>query len=331
MADEQELDEQELNTILDRLIRGKAPGEILGQSGLVGDLTRRLVERVLDGEMTAHLGYEKHAQGGRDGGNSRNGRTKKRVKTDMAEIDLEVPRDRDGTFDPVMVAKGQRRLPGFDEKVIALYARGMTTREIQGHLKELYGVEVSPALISAVTDAVMEDVRAWQARPLEAVYPIVYLDAIHVKLRVSGHVQNQAVYLALAINLEGQKELLGLWVGESGGEGAKFWLSVLTELKNRGLQDILIAAVDGLKGFPDAIEAVFPRTQVQLCIVHLTRGSLRYVSWKERKAVARDLKPDVADALGEPDAVLRLSARDPEGYLHDERGGVGRSRIGPLP
>jgi len=290
MADEQELDEQELNAILDRLIRGKAPGEILGQTGLVGDLTRRLVERVLDGEMTAHLGYEKHAQAGRDGGNSRNGRTRKRVKTDTAEIDLEVPRDRDGTFDPVMVAKGQRRLPGFDEKVIALYARGMTTREIQGHLKELYGVEVSPALISAVTDAVLEDVRAWQARPLEAVYPIVYLDAIHVKLRVSGHVQNQAVYLALAINLEGQKELLGLWVGESGGEGAKFWLSVLTELKNRGLQDILIAAVDGLKGFPDAIEAVFPKTQVQLCIVHLTRGSLRYVSWKERKAVARDLK-----------------------------------------
>jgi len=290
MADEQELDEQELNAILDRLIRGKAPGEILGQTGLVGDLTRRLVERVLDGEMTAHLGYEKHAQEGRNGGNSRNGKTKKCVKTDTAEIDLEVPRDRDGTFDPMMVAKGQRRLPGFDEKVIALYARGMTTREIQGHLKELYGTEVSPALISAVTDAVLEDVRAWQARPLEEVYPIVYLDAIHVKLRVSGHVQNQAVYLALAINLEGQKELLGLWVGESGGEGSKFWLSVLTELKNRGLQDILIAAVDGLKGFPDAIEAVFPKTQVQLCIVHLIRGSLRYVSWKERKAVARDLK-----------------------------------------
>jgi putative transposase len=287
---EQEMDEQELNAILDRMIRGKAPEEILGQTGLVGDLTRRLVERVLDGEMTAHLGYEKHAQEGRNGGNSRNGKTKKRVKTDTAEIDLEVPRDRDGTFDPMMVAKGQRRLPGFDEKVIALYARGMTTREIQGHLKELYGTEVSPALISAVTDAVLEDVRAWQARPLEAVYPIVYLDAIHVKLRVSGHVQNQAVYLALAINLEGQKELLGLWVGESGGEGSKFWLSVLTELKNRGLQDILIAAVDGLKGFPDAIEAVFPKTQVQLCIVHLIRGSLRYVSWKERKAVARDLK-----------------------------------------
>jgi len=269
-------------------VKGKAPEEILGQGGLVKDLTRRLVERVLEGEMTAHLGYEKHAQEGRDGGNSRNGKTGKRVKTDSAEIEIEVPRDREGSFDPQMVAKGQRRLPGFDEKVIALYARGMTTREIQGHLKELYQVEVSPALISAVTDAVMEDVRAWQARALDPVYAIVYLDAIHVKLRTAGHVQSQAVYLALAITLQGHKELLGLWVGEA--EGAKFWLSVLTELKNRGVEDILIAAVDGLKGFPDAIEAVFPKTQVQLCIVHLIRSSLRYVSWKERRAVARDLK-----------------------------------------
>ena len=288
MADEHGISEKELNAILDRLVSGKAPEEIMGQGGLVKDLTRRLVERVLEGEMTAHLGYEKHAQEGRDGGNSRNGKTDKRVKTDSAEMGIEVPRDRDGTFDPQMVAKGQRRLPGFDEKVIALYARGMTTREIQGHLKELYQVDVSPTLISAVTDAVMEDVRAWQARGLDPVYPIVYLDAIHVKLRTAGHVQSQAVYLALAINLQGYKELLGLWVGEA--EGAKFWLSVLTELKNRGVQDILIAAVDGLKGFPDAIEAVFPKNQVQLCIVHMIRSSLRYVSWKERRAVARDLK-----------------------------------------
>jgi len=288
MADEHEFSEKELNAILDRLVSGKAPEEIMGQGGLVKDLTRRLVERALEGEMTAHLGYEKHAQEGRDGGNSRNGKTGKRVKTDSAGIGIEVPRDREGTFDPQMVAKGQRRLPDFDEKVIALYARGMTTREIQGHLKELYQTDVSPTLISAVTDAVLEDVRAWQARGLDPVYPIVYLDAIHVKLRTGGHVQNQAVYLALAINLQGYKELLGLWVGEA--EGAKFWLSVLTELKNRGVQDILIAAVDGLKGFPDAIEAVFPQTQVQLCIVHLIRSSLRYVSWKERRAVARDLK-----------------------------------------
>lgn len=288
MADEHGITEKELNAILDRLVKGKAPEEIMGQGGLVKDLTRRLVERVLEGEMTAHLGYEKHAQEGHNGGNSRNGKSGKRVKTDSAEMGIEVPRDREGTFDPQMVAKGQRRLPGFDEKVIALYARGMTTREIRGHLMELYQVEVSPTLISAVTDAVMDDVRAWQARALDPVYPIVYLDAIHVKLRTGGHVQSQAVYLALAINLQGHKELLGLWVGEA--EGAKFWLSVLTELKNRGVQDILIAAVDGLKGFPDAIEAVFPKTQVQLCIVHLIRNSLRYVSWKERRAVARDLK-----------------------------------------
>ena len=352
MAEEQELSEKELNAVLDRLIQGKTPEDILGQTGLVKDLTRRLVERVLEGEMTAHLGYEKHAQEGRDGGNSRNGKTGKRVKTDTSEIDLEVPRDRDGTFEPVMVAKGQRRLPGFDEKVIALYARGMTTREIQGHLKELYQVEVSPTLISAVTDAVLEDVRAWQARPLDAVYPIVYLDAIHVKMRTAGHVESQAVYLALAINLQGQKELLGLWVGEA--EGAKFWLSVLTELKNRGVQDILIAAVDGLKGFPDAIEAVYPEDpgaavyrapHPRLAALRVLEGTQGRGPGPEGdlpgadarggrrgpggvcRALGRTIpadQPDVADALDQPDAVLRLSAGDPEGYLHDERGGVGQ-------
>jgi putative transposase len=203
-------------------------------------------------------------------------------------LDIEVPRDREGSFEPQLVPKRRRRLPGFDDKVLALYARGMSTREIQGHLKELYGVEVSPSLISVVTDAVLEDVEAWQTRPLDPFYPIVYLDALHLKLRVDRHVQTCAVYVALALNAEGHKELLGLWVGEA--EGAKFWLAVLTELKNRGVDDILIAAVDGLKGFPDAIGAVFPRTQIQLCIVHMIRNSLRYVSWKHRKAVARDLR-----------------------------------------
>lgn len=278
----------EVDALLDKLIKDKTPEEILGESGVLKELTRRLVERALEAEMTAHVGYEKHALDGRNGENSRNGRTRKRVKTAAAELEIEVPRDRDGSFDPQFVRKGQRRLPGFDDKVIALYARGMTTREIQGHLKELYGVEVSPTLISTVTDAVLEDVIAWQSRPLDALYPVVYLDAIHLKLRSEGHVQTLAVYLALALNLEGQKELLGLWVGEA--EGAKFWLSVLTELKNRGVDDILIAAVDGLKGFPEAIEAVYPRTRVQLCIVHMVRSSLRYVSWKERKAVTRDLR-----------------------------------------
>jgi len=280
--------DEEVDAALVELLKGHRPEDILSEGGLVQDLTKRLVERALEGEMTDHLGYEKHATEGRDGGNSRNGRSRKTVKTGDAELEIEVPRDREGSFDPKLVPKGRRRLPGFDNKVIALYARGLTTRDIQGDLLEIYGVDVSPSLISAVTDSVLEDVKAWQSRPLDAVYPMVYLDAIHVKMRSSGHVQNTAVYVALAINMEGNKELLGLWVGES--EGAKFWLSVLTELKNRGVQDILIAAVDGLKGFPEAIESVFPKTQIQLCIVHMVRNSLRYVSWKERKVVAADLR-----------------------------------------
>ena len=288
MAEKKDATEREVNELLDNLLEGRSPEEIMGGGGLLDALTKRVMERALEGELTDHLGYEKHAREGRNSGNSRNGRTRKRVKTDTSEFEIEVPRDRDSTFDPQFVRKGQRRLPGFDEKVIALYARGMTTREIQGHLKELYKVEVSPSLISAVTDAVLADAKAWQGRPLDTVYPIVYLDAIHVKVRSRGHVQTHAVYLALALTLEGNKELLGLWVGEA--EGAKFWLSVLTELKNRGVEDILIASIDGLKGFPEAIESVFPKTQVQLCIVHLVRGSLRFVAWKERKAVARDLR-----------------------------------------
>lgn len=280
--------QKELDTMLDELVRDRSPEEILGETGLVKELTRRLVERALEGEMAEHLGYERHATSGTNSGNSRNGTGSKTVLSDTGPLEIAVPRDRNGAFEPQLVEKRQRRLPGFDDKVIALYARGMTTREIQGHLKELYGTEVSPALISSVTDSVLDDVKAWQNRALSSVYPIVYLDAIHVKMRNSGRVESCAVYLALAVNLEGNKELLGLWIGAA--EGAKFWLSVLTELQSRGVQDILIACVDGLKGFPDAIESVFPRTEIQLCIVHLVRNSLRYVSWKERKAVARDLK-----------------------------------------
>jgi len=295
----------DIDKMLDELIKGKKPDEILGKDGVLKELTKRLVERALEGEMTHHLGYEKHAPDGRNSGNSRNGKSSKSVKGDSGELDISVPRDREGNFEPELVKKGQRRLPGFDDKVLALYARGMTTREIQGHLHELYGVEVSPTLISRVTDTVLEDVRAWQGRPLDPVYPIVYLDAIHVKMRASGHVQSQAVYLALGINLEGHKELLGLWVGEA--EGAKFWLSVLTELKNRGLQDILIACVDGLKGFPEAIESMFPKTQIQLCIVHMIRNSLRYVSWKERKTVAAALRA-IYSATTEEAALQALEA-----------------------
>lgn len=254
--------------------------------------------------MTHHLGYPPKAPEGKNSGNSRNGKTTKTVKTGAEDVDLRIPRDRNGQFEPQIVKKHQRRLPGFDDKVLALYARGLTTRDIQGHLEELYDLEVSPALISAVTDTVLEEVTAWQSRPLESVYPIVYLDAIHLKLRQGGQVKNQAVYLALGITLEGYKELLGLWIGEQ--EGSKFWLSVLTELKNRGVRDILIACVDGLTGFPDAIETAYPKTQVQLCIVHMVRNSLKYVSWKERKTVAADLKT-IYSAANEEAAEQALS------------------------
>jgi putative transposase len=283
--------------LLDELLEGKSPEEILGEKGLLDDLTKRLVERALEGEMTHHLGYPPRSPAGQLTGNSRNGKTQKTVKGKTGEMEITVPRDRNGDFEPQLVKKHQRRLPGFDDKVIALYAHGMTTRMIAGHLKELYGVDVSPSLISAVTDTVIEDVKAWQSRPLDTVYPIVYLDAIHLKMRTEGQVQNQAVYLALGINLDGYKELLGLWIGES--EGSKFWLGVLTELQNRGVEDILIACVDGLKGFPEAIETVYPKTQVQLCIIHLVRHSLRYVSWKERKSVAADLRTIYTAATAE--------------------------------
>ncbi len=283
--------------LLDELLAGKKPEEILGKDGLLDELTKRLAERALEGEMTHHLGYPPHSPAGQHTGNSRNGKTHKTVKGQTGEMEITIPRDRNGEFEPQLVKKHQRRLPGFDDKVIALYAHGMTTRMIAGHLKELYGVDVSPSLISAVTDTVIEDVKAWQSRPLDAVYPIVYLDAIHLKMRSEGRVQNTAVYLALGINLDGYKELLGLWIGES--EGSKFWLGVLTELQNRGIEDILIACVDGLKGFPEAIETVYPKTQVQLCIVHMVRHSLRFVSWKKRKSVATDLRTIYTAATAE--------------------------------
>jgi len=284
MVDKQD----EADKLLDELIKGKTPEEIAGEGGLLQQLTKRLYERALEGEMTHHLGYPPKAPEGKNTGNSRNGKTAKKLKTDTGDLDIAVPRDRNGEFEPQLVKKHQRRTSSFDEKVLALYARGMTTRDIQEHLKELYQTEVSPALISAVTDAILEDVKTWQSRPLDPVYPIVYLDAIHLKMRESGQVKNQAVYLALGINVEGHKELLGLWVGEH--EGSKFWLNVLNELKNRGARDILIACVDGLSGFPEAIETAYPKAQVQLCIVHMVRNSLKYVSWKQRKVVAADLK-----------------------------------------
>lgn len=277
------------NELLDQLLRDyRKPEDIIGENGLLNQLTKALMERALEAEMTSHLGYPKHDPAGRDKKNSRNGKSVKTVQGDFGSAVIGVPRDRDGSFTPQILPKSQRRFIGFDDKIISMYSRGMTAREIQAHLEEIYGVEVSPTLISSVTDAVMDEVKAWQGRPLDAVYPILYLDAIMVKVRDGGHVSNRAVYLAIGVTMSGVKEVLGLWIAQT--EGAKFWLQVVTELKNRGVCDIFIACVDGLKGFPEAIEAVFPKTEVQLCIVHLVRHSLNYVSWKQRKAVAGDLK-----------------------------------------
>ncbi len=275
--------------LIDQLLEGNtSPEDILGEDGLLRRLTKRVAERVLEAEMEQHLGYSKHDVTGNNTGNSRNGKSGKTVRSVHGEIDLQVPRDRNGQFAPQLVKKGERQLNGFDERIISLYAKGMTTRDIQAHFMEVYGVEVSASFISQVTNGVMEEVKAWQNRPLDSVYPIVYLDALVVRSRSSGGVENKSVYLALGINREGEKELLGLWLAQT--EGARFWLSVMTELKNRGVQDILLACTDGLKGFAQAIEAVYPQTRVQLCIVHQVRHSLRYVSWKQRKAVAADLR-----------------------------------------
>lgn len=277
------------DALLDELLKGhSSPEDILGEDGLLKQLTKRMVERALEAEMTEHLGYEPHSLEGRATGNSRNGKSRKTIQSGNGQFEIEVPRDREGSFEPQLVKKRQRRLEGFDDKILAMYACGLSTREIQAQLEELYGVEVSPALISSVTAAVHDEVKAWQSRPLAAVYPILYFDALVVKSREEGPVKNKAVYLALGINLEGEKELLGLWMSEN--EGANFWLSVFNDLKNRGVEDCFVACVDGLKGLPRAIEAVFPQTQVQLCIVHKVRGSLKYVPWKERKAVAADLR-----------------------------------------
>jgi len=281
--------------LIDKLLADyKKPEDIIGENGLLKQLTKALLERAMQAEMTEHLGYEKHDSAGHNSGNSRNGGTTKTLKGDFGEMPLETPRDRNGSYEPKIIGKGQTRFTGFDDKIISMYARGMSTREIQGHLEEIYKVEVSPTLISNVTEAVMEEVKSWQSRPLDAVYPIVYLDALVVKIREAGQVRNKAIYVAIGVNMQGNKEVLGLWAGTGGNnnsEGAKFWLQVITELKNRGVADVFIACIDGLKGFPEAIEAVFPQAQVQLCIVHQVRGSLNYVSWKQRKEVAADLKP----------------------------------------
>jgi putative transposase len=269
---------------LDQLLEGRDPQAVFSKDGLFDELKKALAERVLNAELDDHL--ENEAAEGR--ANRRNGHSKKTVLTESARIDVRIPRDREGTFDPKLIQRYQRRFPGFDDKIVSMYARGMSVREIQGHLAELYGIDVSPDLISTVTDAVLETVAEWQNRPLEASYPLVFFDALRVKIRDEGLVRNKAIYIALGVAADGTKDVLGLWIENT--EGAKFWLKVMNELRNRGVGDILIAVVDGLKGFPEAIEAVFPRTIVQTCIVHLIRHSLEFVSWADRKPVVPQLR-----------------------------------------
>ena len=349
------------DAILDQLLAGADPKTAFDPNGLLDELKKALAERALNAEMDHHLSGEEGA------GNSRNGYGRKTVVTDTGRIELAVPRDRQASFDPQLIAKYQRRFPGFDDKIVSMYARGMSTREIVGHLRELYGIDVSPDLVSAVTDAVLDEVATWQSRPLEPAYPLVFFDALRVKVRDEGLVRNKAVHIALGVRADGTKEVLGLWLEQN--EGAKFWLRVMNELRNRGVEDILIAVVDGLKGFPDAITAVFPDATVQTCIVHLLRQSLAFVAYKDRKAVAAALKdiyravdatageaalaafeegpwgrkytgdrPSLAPGLGRGGAVLRLSRRGPAAALHHEchRGAqlqapAGGSREGPLP
>ncbi len=287
------------DAILDQLLAGADPKTAFDPNGLLDDLKKALAERALNAEMDHHLAGE----GGT--GNGRNGYGHKTVVTDTGKLDLQIPRDRQASFDPQLIAKYQRRFPGFDDKVISMYARGMSTREIVGHLRELYGIEVSPDLISAVTDAVLDEIAAWQVRPLEPVYPLIFFDALRVKIREEALVRNKAVHVALGVRADGTKEILGLWIEQT--EGAKFWLRVMSELKNRGVEDVLIAVVDGLKGFPEAITAVFPDAMVQTCIVHLLRHSLEFVAYKDRKAVAAALK-EIYRAVDATAAEAALSA-----------------------
>jgi putative transposase len=276
--------------VIDELLAGaRTEEEIAGPGGLLAQLTKRLIERALEVELTGHLGYEPHAEPPGGAGNTRNGGTPKTLVTEQGPVPIKTPRDRDGSFEPKLVRKRQRRFRGFDDKILALYSRGLSTRDIEAHLEEIYGVKVGRELISKVTDAVMDDVREWAQRPLEEVYPVVFLDALVLKIRDGGTVQRKACYLALGVTVDGGRDVLGMWFQEA--EGAKFWMQVLNELKQRGVRDILIACVDGLNGFPEAIEAIFPKTTVQTCVVHLIRHSLKYVPRREREQVARDLKP----------------------------------------
>lgn len=275
--------------LIDELLKGvKSPDEITGANGLLKQLTKAVMERALEGEMTTHLDYEKHSIKGNNSGNSRNGFSTKSVLTDQGKMKIAIPRDRNGEFEPKIIEKGQRRFTGFDDKILSMYALGMTTGDIKHHVKDIYQVDVSRELISNVTEQILEEVHEWQKRPLLNLYSIVYFDALWVKVRADNRVINKAVYVALGVDLEGNRDVLGLWINQS--EGARFWLKVISEIQSRGVQDILIACVDGLKGFPEAIEAVFPQTEVQVCIVHMVRNSFKYVPYKNSREFTADLK-----------------------------------------
>jgi putative transposase len=292
--------------LIDELLKDyKGPESFWGETGIFAQLKKKIIERTLDAEMDNHLGYTKHDPKGHNSGNSRNGKGKKTVVIDSEQVELEPPRDRNSTFEPQLIPKRQKFFEGFDDKILAMYARGMSVRDIQSCLLDMYKVDVSEGLISQATEGVMEEVKAWQNRPLDSIYPVVFLDCIVVKSREEGKVCNRSVYLALGINMDGQKELLGIWIASN--EGAKFWLGVITELANRGVKDIFIACVDGLKGFPEAIESVFPKTQIQLCIVHMIRNSVKYVNWKDRKLVCQDLKT-IYTSVTEQQAEVALDA-----------------------
>jgi putative transposase len=293
------------NEIVEELLKDVDPKKVFSSEGLLSDIKKALAERMLNAELDEHLQSETATEGsGTPATNHRNGYSKKTVITDTGQVDLEIPRDRRGTFEPQLIAKYQRRFPGFDDKIISMYARGMSTRDIQGHLRELYGIEASPQLISTITDAVLEEVQRWQGRPLDALYAIVFFDALRVKMRDEGTVRNKAVYLAIGVTADGHKEVLGIWIEQT--EGAKFWMRVMAEIKNRGVNDILIAVIDGLKGFPEAITSVFPQTQIQTCIVHLLRNSMDYANWKDRKGVATGLR-NVYRAVDAEAAALALN------------------------
>jgi putative transposase len=304
----QEVRDRLSDDVIDELLAGaRTEEEIVGPGGVLAQLTKRLVERALAAELTEHLGYEPHQEPPGGAGNTRNGSTAKTLATEHGPVRIGTPRDRKGSFEPQMVRKGQRRFEGFDDKILALYSRGLSTRDIEAHLAEIYGVQVGRDLISRVTDAVMDDVREWQQRPLDDVYPVIFLDALVLKIREGGSVQRRACYLALGVTVEGERDVLGIWFQES--EGAKFWMQVLSELKQRGVQDILVCCVDGLKGFPEAIEAIYPNTVVQTCVVHLIRHSLKYVPRREKEQVARDLKP-IYTAVNADAAQAALEAFD---------------------